>query len=357
MIDTFIDITSNPLTNHLTLPVEVPDILPCFSYHHSLSLPNNVCLDELILPKENDQFTQYIHWKWPNATFLFTDASKTAVGVGCAFLDTNNKYKELYKLPEYYCILSAELTAIYICLKYIKNNYHTPNKFIIFTDSKSALQKLKYPKFLKNNNHVIYEILNYINESAAKNIHVKLVWVKSHTGIVHNEHVDRLAKEAIRSGTILDSPLFITDIISKYKFSLKIIWNQEYTTANRSKGKHYALLHPKLPDKLWFNSSLNRGLITTISRLKFGHNLSKEHLFRINMTNSEICTCDNLTVEDANHLIFSCSKYDHNRATLLGELTSFDIALPSNITCTLYSNNLNVFQSLHSFITKNKIKL
>lgn len=68
---------------------------------------------------------------------LFTDGF---VGnVGCAFYHKNRNINKTSKLNSYPCVYTVELTAISFCLSLVIKN------FVIFTDSKSSLEKKSEP--------------------------------------------------------------------------------------------------------------------------------------------------------------------------------------------------------------------
>lgn len=355
--------TTPPLINSFTEVINnlTPDqscsTLPCFKYNFLLSLPNNHFLDTTCLPTQQTKFNSEISKKWPNGWYLYTDASKTSDGVGCAFLDPSHNISQQFKLPKFISIYSAEMIAIHQCLAHIKNYSNYPNNIIIFSDSQTVIKKLKYPKFCNKNSEIIYSILKIISEIETGHIKLKVVWIRGHSGIVHNERVDVLAKQAIITGMDYFPPYLNQEITAQYKQRTWSDWNEEYKTSLQNKGQFYGRLHPQIPNKPWFTSKQPRKLITTIARLKFNHNFSKNHLHKINMSNTSTCDCDNVSTQDSNHLILACSKYQHNRPYFISELSKFNLNPPLNISTILNTKNQNIYELLYNFITQNDIKL
>jgi hypothetical protein len=74
------------------------------------------------------------------------------------------------------------------------------------------------------------------------------------------------------------------------------------------------------------------------------------HLVRFNIVSSAMCVC--VTEEGSlNHIFFSCPLY--NRSSLFEALSSLQVLFPSSIVSLLYSNNIDIYKVLCSFITEN----
>ena len=80
-------------------------------------------------------------------------------------------------------------------------------------------------------------------------------------------------------------------------------------------------------------------------------------MMKIGIVNSQMCSCDNISVTDLNHDFFTC----RNHSDAISEFTSFlnniNIQFPINVTTLLYSNNKQVFDRLvKSFSAKLKLE-
>lgn len=354
LVEGFIDLVNiiPPAIDSLTLP--------CFSFPHTFSLPNKFFVTDLKFAPDttNESFLTTIERKWPNFYHFYTDASINNTGTGCAFLAPFNNIFKQYKLPELSSIYTAEMIAIKLCLEHINNNLNQlPENIIIFSDSKSVLEKLQYPGFCNKNSSIIYDIIYTLTTLKSSNINVKIIWVKGHSNIIHNQEVDSLAKEARRMGVNIQLTVPYNDVCKLIKKNMNNAWNNEYKTSITTKGILYGQLQPLLPIKPWFTSNYSRKFITTICRLRFNHTLCKQHLFKINMSPSPSCICDNSTVEDINHLIFSCPRFDLQRLNLFEELIQHKIYPPLNIQCLLTPSNLDVLNILFNFINTCTLKI
>uniref|UniRef100_A0A6P7FME6 Uncharacterized protein LOC114331939 n=1 Tax=Diabrotica virgifera virgifera TaxID=50390 RepID=A0A6P7FME6_DIAVI len=159
-----------------------------FFYEPDIRIPtyyNSSLLDLCILNSCID--------KWPKATVIYTDASKTSEGTGCAFYIPSKSTEKMFKLPSNCSIFSAEAIAILESLIYFDSLNN--NSVLIISDSLSVLLCLKNSKLPNyNSNPFIYQIKNMLVKLKNKNKTTNFIWVKAHVGIKYNEHVDSLAK-------------------------------------------------------------------------------------------------------------------------------------------------------------------
>ena len=91
-------------------------------------------------------------------------------------------------LPKETSIFSAELYAINLALDLILTS--NSKKFIIYSDSISVLQSLKYTKLETS---IIVKIFNKLN-SLIHRKKVRFCWIRSHIGIQGNDKADSLEK-------------------------------------------------------------------------------------------------------------------------------------------------------------------
>ena len=69
---------------------------------------------------------------------IYTDGSKSSESVGCAAVFSD--FDVFVYLPIVASIFTAELCAIFLALSRI--SFHTSDNFVIYSDSRSALQAL-----------------------------------------------------------------------------------------------------------------------------------------------------------------------------------------------------------------------
>ena len=96
------------------------------------------------------------------------------------------------RLPDKSSIFKAEMYALLIAFQQIERS--SQKHFIIFSDSKSALQA---PQSKDWTNPLILQLLeqhHFLSTVLAKTIH--LCWIPGHVGIKGNELADRAVKDA-----------------------------------------------------------------------------------------------------------------------------------------------------------------
>ena len=231
--------------------------------------------------------------KWNNPLLVYTDASKSQLGTGCAYYIPSINIISKFKLPSHCSIFTAEAIAIYEALEFIYSfNAETS---IILSDFLSVLTSLENSiSFNIKINPYILKIKKMLHDVSATGKEVHFVWVKAHIGIRNNEIVDSLAKESIDSGAPTEIKISFPNSFLILKTKLRNSWVglwQEFCHTNPTR---YTLIHPDLPSKFWHeNYDCPRKYVTTIIRLKFGHACFPAHLFKIKMLPSENCdTCN-----------------------------------------------------------------
>ncbi|KAL4132395.1 hypothetical protein QTP88_009549 [Uroleucon formosanum] len=134
-------------------------------------------------------FNEILLTKFHDFKHIYTDASKTNIGVGFAYCTCRTS--KCFKLLPEASIFTAETQAIKEALLFA--NSTSTNNILIISDSLSALLAIEAPN---PSNEIIYQIHNIISSTQKL---IEFIWVPSHTGIPGNEKADTLANEAITS--------------------------------------------------------------------------------------------------------------------------------------------------------------
>ena len=267
----------------------------------------------------SEKYSQFIS----SHTSFYTDGSKTSPGcyVGLAIFSPPPPpptYHFQARIFSYASIFTAEALAILLTLEHIKTS--NIRKSIIFTDSLSTLQALSIPTDIINLSHItIFRIKSILLELEAEGQSVVLAWIPGRKGIPGNERADSLAKEATRTGILLDYSLPHTDFHHQITIDLKEKFSHSITNPDCTTGQFYIdnCLSPS--PKPWYHScNLPRDHITTFSRMRSNHYNLAFSLFRKNLSDSPECQCGD--IEDLNHVFWSCPRYDAQRAILTHSL-------------------------------------
>lgn len=285
---------------------------------------------------------------------IYTDGSKFSNNVGCAFLDSTNCFFQLFKLPKYFSIFSAELIAIREALYYIK--IHKIQSAKIVSDSQSALASIQGIKNSKNIGKIQFEIMEHLKSISENKQKVALVWVRSHNNNRENELVDYLAKRAAFVGNTLQDGMPTKDLFNIFKGKLKIEWDLNWAYTSLTRGSKFKKIkcHPGPP---WFShlQVLQREHITFFNRLRINHTLCNAHLYRFSFNSTPFCNCSS-THATPEHLIFACPLFSAERNILYNEIVPHFRDPPSFLQI-LKTPKTEIVLALHNFFKSCHIKI
>jgi ribonuclease HI len=231
---------------------------------------------------------------------IYTDASKTHEGVGCAFYSPQNATERKFKLSNESSIHTAELYAIHQALCYSQTL--DQKNIIICTDSLSAIQAIRRtsPK-----NHLLHLIQKTLYETEKQDKSILFVWIPSHCNLQGNDKADQAARDAIQAGQETQESLLLTDAISIIKRSIHADWETQWKNTN-TKLRHIA---PDLQPKS--HKELTRRESVILRRLRIGHTaLTHKHL--LERSNTPTCRRCN-TPTTVKHILLDCPNLQHHR--------------------------------------------
>ena len=215
-----------------------------------------------------------------------------------------------YLHNQYTYIHTAELFAILKSIDKIIESNNT--KFLIYSDSYSALQTLKTgdPNSLA---HEIYEKIISTDKI------IEFEWIPSHMGIQGNDAADAGAKLSLSLAEISPIPVAFNEFKSKIKKFLMKEWQDWWDTINTfpHNTTHLYPIKPVLKD--WPTANLNlREEEISLSRLRLGTCLfNKKHLFA--REPHPICQfCQ--TPVNVQHILVECTQFVNQKAPILSIL-------------------------------------
>ncbi|CAK1599200.1 unnamed protein product [Parnassius mnemosyne] len=254
--------------------------------------------------------------KYANWHQIFTDGSKNRVGLGAAYCHPKEKITAMFRTELGLSIMTMELVAISEALKYISNL--SGQYFVIFSDSKSALQHLaRCASGHSRGAPIAYGILNQLYNYRSRYINIKLQWVPSHIGLKGNEEADLLAKAAITHGIELNILPIYTEILTKFKNLCYDKFREYFDERSREKGIWYKTIQSQPLRIPWYNNiKMNRNHIIVIHRLRSGHYPNKKFVFLMKKADSPNCDICHI-VEDVQHMLAECVKYQRERENLV----------------------------------------
>ncbi|KAL1446988.1 hypothetical protein WDU94_012244 [Cyamophila willieti] len=236
---------------------------------------------------------------------LASCGSKAAGPDGISFLLLKNlPLIALEKLLEFYnSIWCRELIAILLCLQDIL--HHPALKFLIVSDSRSALSALNNPSF---SNPPVAKVYSIWSELKSLNKDVSFLWCPSHCGISGNEIVDDAARNPSRP---LNTPLKLCspdDLKPFIKSLVKNDWQNSWGNVANNKLKTIKpLIEP------WDTSNQEKRILEIVlTRMRIGHTrLTHNFLF----SRSDPPTCECGVPLTAQHIL-SCPRFDNIRSSL-----------------------------------------
>uniref|UniRef100_A0A6P7FGR6 Uncharacterized protein LOC114327856 n=1 Tax=Diabrotica virgifera virgifera TaxID=50390 RepID=A0A6P7FGR6_DIAVI len=176
-------------------------------------------------------------------------------------------------------------------------------KILIVTDSISSLHVIRK---IYTQHPIALLIKEELHNLHTEDLGIKFLWVPSHVGVAGNEAADRNAKEAINDNSIPMSLQSVSmDLKSYFIKHLFENWNSKWKSTSSKLQEIKNNVGP------WQPPEVSRRKQTIISRLRFGHTQSHEHLLK----KEEPPICDEcgspLTVKHV--LVEKCEKFNSHR--------------------------------------------
>lgn len=269
---------------------------------------------------------------------IFTDGSKGDHGQGAGIYDQTFNCRDGFKITCEASIMSLELIAIHQALSYALN--HNLNKFVILSDSKSALQHVLRCASGRRGASIAYDILKFISILNNGCKEFKLQWVPAHIGLKGNEEADRVAKLAAVDGRLINYLPDYWELVPKVKNMCFDDWIKNFEKTSKDKGIWYRTIQREPPRVPWFDdANLSRNYVKLALRIRSGHYPSAKFAFLMKKVDSPNCqTCNKL--EDVQHLLMDCVRNKNERDSLLNELklNILDVGIIQSILSSPKSN-------------------
>lgn len=179
----------------------------------------------------------------------------------------------------------------------------------------------------------------------------------AHKGIWGNELADITAKSAALSETIDIAKIPFTDLHERFKKECFKETQNSITAQGAHTGRTYFQLFYENKRSPWFNfKNLDRFYIVSINRIRCDHYNLAASLARLNIIDSPTCACKN-DVEDINHVLWNCPKYDLQRQKLMSSLRKMRLNPPFNIEAFIASPCSAACAQIVTFLRECDIRL
>lgn len=255
--------------------------------------------------------------------YCYTDGSKIDGKVGFAFVVFRGGIEFEYlqfRIPDECTVFIAELLCLNFAINWVIEQNNNILYYIICTDSLSSLGILRH---ISSSNSIVVDIQTKLKYLKNKNVSVDFAFVRGHTGIHGNERADFLAKAATKRKI----DIFVNKPKSFFKRSVKEnvvkTWNAEYIAS--TKGNVTKKFFPSIERRL-----VNHHFATNFKMTQFltGHGKFNSYLQRFNLSQTPLCDCKIGGIQDPDHIILNCYKYNNERNILIRELQRIGFGWP-----------------------------
>lgn len=155
---------------------------------------------------------------------------------------------------------------------------------------------------------------------------------------------------------MLEQALPYSDIVNNFKAKCMEENYKFLSTRAREKNKSLYYFQHYPSTKPFPKFSLNRRDIVSINRLRSGHNSLKNSLFKCNIVDSYVCSCEQ-GLEDVNHIFWYYSKYDRECKVMIGKLKKRKIRTFMDIREILKDMRWDMFEVIIEFIKNSKLEI
>ena len=173
-----------------------------------------------------------------------------------------------------------------------------------------------------------------------------------------NEKADLIAKESLQRAIIDNNNIWFEELFGRFKGDVKVQMTnyiKGYDFGRGRKGIKFVDNNGSFDLDPWFSKyNLDRKRIIMINRIKISNHVrTKDHLFKKNIVESNLCEC--LQVESLDHLIWYCPRYNLYRDLLIVFLIRRGIGFGSDICVLFNRSNISIIQRIILFILLNEI--
>lgn len=175
------------------------------------------------------------------------------------------------RISDHLSVYTAELVAIFLALNWLDDNsINGNNKALIASDSQAAIVSIKSGKSCRLD--ILFKIYHLLFKLYSKNLTVCFLWVPAHVGVVGNQDVDILAKQALNFQTLnMNVPL--SKVEGKAIIKKKIVETWQLYWDIIDTGRHLYNIQRNVGNKRTVDG--NRREEAVITCMRIGHRVKR----------------------------------------------------------------------------------
>ncbi len=194
----------------------------------------------------------------------------------------------------------------------------TFHRCTIVCDSMTALQDIQFRQGGKELAVITRRALLNLQEQIPR---VRLWWIPGHIGIEEHDQADFLAGQAandlhqIEDLTVPHSHTALRSLIRRHYVSrLEALWSTS------PKGRQLYTIMPQFTRSLSWTRDLSRREVSMVAQFLTGHYPTNQYLHRFHHIDDSHCTWCHSPIDDRNHRLFHCPRFDFLRQQLTSEI-------------------------------------
>jgi ribonuclease HI len=261
---------------------------------------------------------------------IYTDGSGIDGHVGAAAFCPNTMQTESQYLgsEEEHNVYTAETTAFELAANIANTSPPAFTKCVIYADSQAAIKGISNPN-KQSGQGVLISAINKIELLVnTRNMRTEIKWIPGHKDITGNETADKAAKQAAKSKG--EDPTIPKSTHKSLKSARSVLIKRAIThdwSASWKSRTHDAKQLRRITNKpnvtcgIKLYKAINtRHQAAQLARLRTGHCSLNQFLHRFGFEDSPMCECGNDAIENVQHYLLHCPRYERQRAKLAKEV-------------------------------------
>ena len=265
----------------------------------------------------------------PGTIQIYTDGSGIAKHIGAAAYcpQLQKEVSQYLGRATEYTVFAAEVRAMNLAVDILlepSTDISSYSKCVIYVDSQPAITATTKP-IMQSGQKIIADTLEAIDEVCQRQLDfmITIIWIPGHMCIEGNDKADAMAREATK---------LVPQGQSHHRYKpLKAAQNQAVKEAARNEWerrwregtreaqqlRRISINQPVARGHKLYSTITKRHQVSTIARLRTGHCSLNQYLHRFHITETPLCECGSGSIENVNHFLLHCGRYDRERAKLI----------------------------------------